>query len=106
MVPPCHAPRQPLPDYPPGHPGGATPWPAEEMLDKQCQRLDVADHAGTAHELLLAKTNKTEKQKLEEKLCRIISYVPPATESVKGLKEKLVMCVCVCVHVFLLFLSG
>ena len=36
MVPACHTPRQPSKNHPSGHRGGwATPWSAEEMLDKE-----------------------------------------------------------------------
>ena len=55
--------NQPLRNPPSGHLGGwAAPWSAEEMLNRQHQRVDVPAHARTAHKGLLQK-------RLEEDLC-------------------------------------
>ena len=45
-----HTLRQPLQNHPSGYLGGwGTPWSAEDMLDGQHQRVDIAAHATTAH---------------------------------------------------------
>ena len=71
MVRPYHTTRKPVKNHYSGHLAGwATPWSAEEMLDRQ--------HARNAHKGLLQK-------RLEENLCWIIPHAPPTTQSVKGL---------------------
>ena len=55
-----------------------TPWSAEEMLVRQCQREDIPAHARTAY-------NGLPQKRLEEDLCWIVPHVPPMTKSVKGL---------------------
>ena len=50
----CHTPRQSLQNHSSGHLGGCeTPWSAEETLDGQHQRVDIAAHARTTHNGLL-----------------------------------------------------
>ena len=79
MVQACHKPRLPVQNYPSGHlEGWATPWSADEMLDRHHQRVDVSAYARTAHKGFLQK-------RLEEDLCWIVPQVPPTTQSVKGL---------------------
>ena len=51
-----HTPRQSLQNQCSGHLWGwAMLWPAEEVLDRQDQRVDIPAHARTAHERLLHK---------------------------------------------------
>ena len=51
----CHMPRQSLQNHLSGHLGKwTTPWSAEEILDGQRQRVDVAAHDGTARDDLIA----------------------------------------------------
>ena len=54
----------------------ATPWSTVEMLDGQCQRMDIPDHVRTAHGGLPQKG-------LEEDLCWIVSHVPRRPEQSK-----------------------
>ena len=54
LVQACHAPQQPLKNHLSGHLGAgrggdAELWLAEEMLNEQCQRVDIPAHARTAH---------------------------------------------------------
>ena len=73
----CHTPQQPLQNHPLGHLGGWVKlWSAEEMLDGQHQKVDIPNHARTAHKGLLLK-------RLEEDLCWIAHHVPPTTQSVQ-----------------------
>ena len=70
MVWACHAPRQPLQNHFSGHHGKwATPWSAEEMLDKQRQRVDIPTYARTAH-------NGLPQKRLEKNFCWIVPHVP------------------------------
>ena len=73
MVWACHTPRQPLQIHPSGHLGGwATPWSAEEMLDRQHYRVNIRAHARIAHKGLLQK-------RPEEDLYWIVPHPPPPT---------------------------
>ena len=76
----CHTPRQFLQNHPSGHLWGwATPWSAEETLNRQHQRVDIPAHDRTANNGLLQK-------RLKEDLCWIVPHVPPTTQSGKGQK--------------------
>ena len=62
-------PRQPLQNHPLGHlETRATPWSAEEILDRQHQWVDIPAHARTDHNGLLQK-------RLEEDFCWIVCHV-------------------------------
>ena len=75
----CHTSRQPLQNHSSRHFGEwAMPWPAEEMLAVQCERVDIPAHARTAHKGRLQKT-------LEKDLCWTVRHVPPKAKSVKAL---------------------
>ena len=46
----CHVPWQSIQNHPSGHSGGfATAWLEEEMLNGQCQRVDIPAHTRTAY---------------------------------------------------------
>ena len=63
MVQACHTPQQPLQNHLSGRLGGwATPWLAEEMLDRQHQRVDILTLARTA-------LNGRLQKKLQKNLC-------------------------------------
>ena len=63
MVRACHTPRRLLQNHPSEHLGRwVTPWSAEEMLDKQRQRVDIPTYARTAH-------NGLPQKRLEKNFC-------------------------------------
>ena len=65
MVRACHTPPHSLQNHPSRHLGGwTTPWPAEEMLDGQHQRVDIAAHARTTHNGLLQRDWKRSSAEL------------------------------------------
>ena len=71
MVWACHTPRQPLQNHPSGHLAGwATSWSAEEMLERQHQRVDFPTHARTVQKGLLQK-------RLEERSQLSHPWCPP-----------------------------
>ena len=60
---PLHTPWQPLQNHLSDHFGGrSTPWPTEEMLNRQHQRVDIPVHARIDHNGLL-------QNRLKEDLC-------------------------------------
>ena len=77
MVQACHMPQQtPKPSFrAPWR--WVMPWSAEEMLDGQCQRVDIPAHAKAAHKGLLQKT-------LEDNLCLNHPLCPPSDATCQG----------------------
>ena len=81
MVRACHTPRQPLQNSPSGHLGGcATPWSAEAMLDEQHQSGHPCPCQNCWQGPPAEKTGRG-----NEDLCWIVSHVPLATQTLKGL---------------------